>query len=71
VECPECGSELIERVNKKKKKFYGCSNYPDCTFATNYKPLKQKCSKCGGLTTTYRQNYARCIKCGNRDKLQE
>ena len=71
VECPECGSELIEKVNKKKKKFYGCSNYPDCTFATNYKPLKQKCSKCGGLTTTFRQNYARCIKCGNRDKLQE
>lgn len=71
VECPECGSELIEKVNKKKKKFYGCSNYPDCTFATNYKPLKQKCSKCGGLTTIYRQNYARCIKCGNRDKLQE
>ena len=71
VECPECGSELIEKVNKKKKKFYGCSNYPDCTFATNYKPLKQKCSKCEGLTTTFRQNYARCIKCGNRDKLQE
>ena len=71
VECPECGSELIEKVNKKKKKFYGCSNYPDCTFATNYKPLKQKCSKCGGLTTIYRQNYARCIKCGNRDKLQQ
>lgn len=71
VECPECGSELIERVNKKKKKFYGCSNYPDCTFATNYKPLKQKCTKCGGLTTAFRQNFARCIKCGNRDKLQE
>ncbi len=71
VECPECGSELIEKVNKRKKKFYGCSNYPDCTFATNYKPLKQKCSKCGGFMTLYRQNYARCIKCGNRDKLQE
>ncbi|MBN2240081.1 MAG: type I DNA topoisomerase [Dehalococcoidales bacterium] len=71
VECPECGSELIEKVNKKKKKFYGCSNYPNCTFATNYKPLPQKCSKCGGLTTTYRQKWARCIKCGNRDKLQE
>lgn len=71
VECPECGGELVEKVNKKKKKFYGCSNYPECTFATNYRPLKQKCSKCGGLTTAFRQNYARCIKCGNRDRLQE
>ena len=71
VSCPECGSELIEKVNKKKKKFYGCSNYPDCTFATNYKPLPQKCSKCGGLTTIFRQKWARCIKCGNRDKLEE
>ncbi len=70
VACPECGKEIIEKVNKKKRKFYGCSNYPECTFATNYKPLPQKCSKCGGLTTIYRQNYARCIKCGNRDKLQ-
>ncbi|NLE09716.1 MAG: type I DNA topoisomerase [Dehalococcoidales bacterium] len=71
VECPECGSEIIEKVNKKKKKFYGCSNYPKCTFATNFKPLPQKCSKCGGLMTVYRQKLARCIKCGNRDKLQE
>lgn len=71
VACPECGAELIEKVNKKKKKFYGCSKYPDCTFATNYKPLPQKCSKCGGLTSIYRQKWARCTKCGNRDKLQE
>lgn len=71
VDCPECGSQIIEKVNKKKRKFYGCSSYPDCTFATNYKPLPQKCSKCGGLTTTYRQKWARCIKCGNRDKLPE
>jgi DNA topoisomerase I len=71
VKCPECGSELIEKVNKKKRKFYGCSNYPNCTFATNFKPLPQKCSKCGGLTSIYRQKWARCIKCGNRDKLQE
>jgi len=71
VKCPECGSELIERVNKKKRIFYGCSGYPECTFATNYKPLNQKCSKCGGFTTLFRQRWARCIKCGNRDRLQE
>jgi len=71
VSCPECGSELIERVNKKKRTFYGCSSYPDCTFATNYRPLPQPCPKCGGMTTLYRQKWARCIKCGNREKLKQ
>jgi DNA topoisomerase-1 len=71
VSCPECGSELIERINKKKRTFYGCSNYPDCTFATNYRPLPQPCPKCGGMTTLYRQKWARCIKCGNREKIKQ
>ncbi|MCJ7744425.1 MAG: type I DNA topoisomerase, partial [Dehalococcoidales bacterium] len=30
VKCPECGSEMVEKVNKKKRTFYGCSNYPNC-----------------------------------------
>jgi len=71
VKCPECGKELIEKVNKKKRKFYGCSGYPDCTFAINAKPLKQPCPVCGGLTTVYRENQARCIKCGHREKVVE
>ena len=29
--CPRCGGKLIERVGKYGK-FYGCSNYPKCTF---------------------------------------
>ncbi|MFC2056046.1 type I DNA topoisomerase [Chloroflexota bacterium] len=71
VKCPECDGDLIQRISKKKRTFYGCSNYPDCTFVTNHKPLPQPCPKCGGLTTLYRQKWARCIKCGNREKLEE
>ncbi len=71
VKCPECGSELIERISKKKRTFYGCSNYPDCNFATSFKPLPQPCPKCGGLMTLYRQKWGRCIKCGQREKLQQ
>jgi DNA topoisomerase-1 len=68
VNCPECGSELIERVNKKKRTFYGCSNYPDCRFATNFKPLPQPCPKCGSLLTLYRQKWAKCIKCSYKGR---
>ena len=30
VNCPECGSEMIQRLSKKRRIFYGCSNYPNC-----------------------------------------
>lgn len=30
--CPECNSNLVERVNKKNQKFIGCSNYPKCHY---------------------------------------
>ncbi len=52
--CPKCGSNLIIRVSKaSKKRFIGCSNYPNCK---NGWPLPQSgyvqvlpntCSSCG------------------------
>ena len=71
VNCPECGSELIQRLNKKKRTFYGCSNYPNCQFATNSRPLPQPCPKCGGLLTVYREKWAKCSKCEYKGKLQQ
>lgn len=32
--CPKCGGNLVERSGKYGK-FWGCSNYPDCTFTYN------------------------------------
>ena len=34
--CPRCGSSLIQRHGKYGG-FYGCSNYPKCTFTINRK----------------------------------
>jgi len=68
VKCPECGNELIERLSRRKRTFYGCSNYPNCQFATNVRPLPQPCPKCGGLLTVYRGNWAKCSKCSYRGK---
>lgn len=36
--CPECEGELVLRKSKAKKRFIGCSNFPDCTFTL---PLPQ------------------------------
>ncbi len=71
VKCPECGGELVERVSKKKRIFYGCGNYPECTFAVFYKPLPDPCPKCGGLLTQHMGRYAKCTKCDYRGKLGE
>jgi len=69
--CPQCGGEIIGRLNKKGRMFYGCSNYPDCKFAINYKPVAEPCPKCGGMMTEYRENQVRCTKCKYRGKVAE
>jgi DNA topoisomerase-1 len=71
VSCPQCGGEIVEKRNRKKRTFYGCSKYPECQFATNFRPLPQRCPKCGGLLTSYRTKWARCTECHYKGKLEE
>lgn len=42
VNCPQCGSSLVERKTKTGRIFYGCEKYPDCKYTTWEKPKKQK-----------------------------
>jgi len=43
VPCPHnCGGELIERRGKRGRPFYGCSNYPRCTFTSSELPKETK-----------------------------
>jgi len=41
--CPEpgCGGELVKRRAKGRRAFYGCSNYPKCTYVVNELPQKE------------------------------
>ena len=46
--CPQCKVGMLsEKRSKKGKKFFGCSEYPACTFATWDVPTEEKCPKCG------------------------
>ena len=49
VHCPEigCSGELVERSSKRGKIFYGCSRFPDCSFALWDRPIAKKCPECG------------------------
>ncbi|TET42675.1 MAG: type I DNA topoisomerase [Dehalococcoidia bacterium] len=69
VSCPQCGGELVKRVSKKKKIFYGCSNFPKCKFAVNRRPIAQPCPDCGNLLVQYREDWAKCVACHRKVKL--
>jgi len=69
VPCPQCGGELVKRISKKKKVFYGCSKFPDCQFAVNRRPIAQPCPDCGNLLVQYRGDWAKCVACQRKVEL--
>ncbi|PJE57710.1 MAG: type I DNA topoisomerase [Candidatus Portnoybacteria bacterium CG10_big_fil_rev_8_21_14_0_10_38_18] len=65
IKCPQCDQgEITERMTKRGKIFYGCTNYPNCNFATWNKPTGEKCPKCNSLLVKIRGNK---VKCSNRE----
>jgi DNA topoisomerase-1 len=68
VACPKDGGKIIERRSKRGQSFYGCSNYPNCDFATWSKPVASPCTNCDSpyveeRYTQARGAYLRCPKC--------
>ncbi len=49
VKCPKCEGEIVSRRSKKGRKFYGCSNYPECEFVVWDAPTEKKCPDCGEM----------------------
>ncbi len=49
VECPKCGKDLVIKMTRKGRRYFGCIGYPDCDFMVWDKPVQEKCPKCGGM----------------------
>jgi DNA topoisomerase-1 len=49
VECPNCGKDLVVKMTRKGRRYFGCTGYPDCDFMVWDKPSAQKCPECGGM----------------------
>ncbi len=50
AKCPKCGEgDVIERMSKKRKIFYGCNKYPACDFVSWGKPTDRKCPTCDSV----------------------
>ncbi len=59
---PDCSGSLVERMGNRGKVFYGCSNFPTCTFKPqNKRPLPDPCPECGGFATFYQTGKGRCV----------
>ena len=54
VDCPSCGKPLAEKRTRKGKLFYGCSEYPDCTYIVNNRPYPTPCPKCANPFLVYK-----------------
>lgn len=70
IKCPkpDCGGDISEKQSRRGKIFYGCSNYPECDFATWYKPIKKTCDQCSNPYMEERQtkakgSFIRCPAC--------
>ncbi|MBR6563910.1 MAG: topoisomerase DNA-binding C4 zinc finger domain-containing protein, partial [Clostridia bacterium] len=68
--CPKCGSKLVKRTSKKGKKFYGCTNYPKCDFASPGVPTGDICPECGGYIINGIRGRKYCMNsnCPSRSK---
>ena len=72
VACPNCGKDIVQRVTRKGRKYYGCIDNPDCDFMVWQKPTGEKCPKCNSLML-YKGNKQACMdaNCGYVSKLGE
>jgi DNA topoisomerase-1 len=66
--CPVkgCTGQLVERKSKRGKVFYGCSRFPDCTFAIWDRPVPRPCPLCHAAflvekTSKKRGTYYACL----------
>ena len=73
ISCPKenCTGTIVERRTKRGKIFYGCSNYPNCDFASWYLPVATACENCGSpyleqRNTQKQGNFLYCPKCKTR-----
>ncbi|MBI3037754.1 type I DNA topoisomerase [bacterium] len=69
IPCPieNCGGKISVKRSKKGRIFYGCSNYPTCTFVSWSKPINEICPKCKSVLTNHKTiKLGPHVKCTNK-----
>lgn len=65
VKCPSCGDEIVIKMTKKGRRYFGCMSAPECDFMSWARPSGTKCPECGSYMVE-RGNKLNCSKqdCG-------
>lgn len=63
ADCPKCGKNIVAKPTRRGKLFYGCSGYPNCDYASWYKPTGESCPECKDLLVEKKDEIV-CNKCG-------
>ena len=71
VKCPECekagrDGEMVKRKSRYGTFFWGCSKYPDCSFALWAEPNGEKCPDCGSLLVKKYLKRGNKIQCSSK-----
>ena len=68
VTCPQChNGEVVLRRSKKGRTFYGCSDYPECSFVSWDRPTGERCPKCDGIMVERNTKKGKLIICNNKE----
>ena len=67
-ECPKCKKGTMKLRSSMYGKFYGCSNYPKCSFTSWDKPVAERCPSCGSpfmveKVSKKKGEFLKCPKC--------
>jgi len=63
VACPDCGGKIVLKRSKKGRKFYGCSNYPQCSFVSWDLPTDKRCPDCNRVLVRKGTGNKAVLKC--------
>lgn len=58
LRCPaeNCDGEMVERVGKAGRRFFGCNRYPACKMAFSGQPVPKACPACGASFLVRKEN---------------
>ena len=72
INCPQCGGEVVVKITRKGRKYYGCLGYPECEFMSWDKPAGKACPKCGKFMVIKGKKFVCSDKdCGHSENAPE
>lgn len=67
AKCPKCGKDVVKRMSKKGKLFYGCTGWPKCDFVSWDIPTGKLCPQCNSPLIIKEYRGKKTIRCSDKD----